>query len=137
MEVHVKRLITLAMTALLLAAAPVAAGQSDKPKKHHGDKDAAAIDAGTHVTVVFGTRDIELVRRHYESRFSSLPPGLQKKVARGGSLPPGWQKKIEPFPVALERELSPLPAGYSRGVFDAHAVIYNSKGTIIDVAVLF
>lgn len=23
-----------------------------------------------------------------------LPPGLQKKVARGGDLPPGWQKKI-------------------------------------------
>jgi hypothetical protein len=24
----------------------------------------------------------------------SLPPGLQKKVARGDSLPPGWQKKL-------------------------------------------
>lgn len=23
-----------------------------------------------------------------------LPPGLQKKVARGGELPPGWQKKL-------------------------------------------
>ncbi|KIO35696.1 MULTISPECIES: hypothetical protein [unclassified Shewanella] len=24
----------------------------------------------------------------------SLPPGLQKKVARGEPLPPGWQKKL-------------------------------------------
>jgi len=24
-----------------------------------------------------------------------LPPGLKKKVARGGELPPGWQKKLE------------------------------------------
>lgn len=24
----------------------------------------------------------------------SLPPGLQKKVARGGELPPGWQDKL-------------------------------------------
>lgn len=24
-----------------------------------------------------------------------LPPGLQKKVARGGELPPGWKKKLE------------------------------------------
>jgi len=24
----------------------------------------------------------------------ALPPGLQKKVARGGQLPPGWQKKV-------------------------------------------
>ncbi|AZZ94980.1 hypothetical protein EUZ85_00515 [Hahella sp. KA22] len=23
-----------------------------------------------------------------------LPPGLQKKVDRGGQLPPGWQKKL-------------------------------------------
>ena len=44
---------------------------------------------------------------------------------------------MEPFPVALERGLPPLPAGYHRGVFDAHAVIYNSKGMIVDVAVLF
>lgn len=25
---------------------------------------------------------------------SGLPPGLAKKVARGGDLPPGWQKKV-------------------------------------------
>ncbi|MFT6927834.1 MAG: hypothetical protein ACJAZP_003479 [Psychromonas sp.] len=24
----------------------------------------------------------------------SLPPGLQKKIARGDNLPPGWQKKL-------------------------------------------
>jgi len=24
----------------------------------------------------------------------NLPPGLQKKLARGGELPPGWQKKV-------------------------------------------
>lgn len=25
----------------------------------------------------------------------SLPPGLRKKLERGGELPPGWQKKVE------------------------------------------
>jgi hypothetical protein len=32
----------------------------------------------------------------YAKKFgeSSLPPGLQKKVARGKPLPPGWQKKL-------------------------------------------
>ena len=54
-----------------------------------------------------------------------------------GQLPPGWDKKIEPFPASLERECAPLPAGYRRGVIDAQAVIYNSRGTIIDVVVLF
>ncbi len=28
-----------------------------------------------------------------EGKHKSLPPGLQKKVARGEPLPPGWQKK--------------------------------------------
>ncbi len=36
----------------------------------------------------------------------SLPPGLQKKVARGGSLPPGWRKKVARGEV-LDRDLAP------------------------------
>ncbi|MBY6210112.1 hypothetical protein KUV95_00960 [Microbulbifer agarilyticus] len=35
---------------------------------------------------------------------SDLPPGLQKKVARGGELPPGWKKKLAPGYV-LEDEI--------------------------------
>jgi len=29
-----------------------------------------------------------------DKKKKALPPGLQKKVARGGQLPPGWQKKV-------------------------------------------
>jgi hypothetical protein len=139
----VRRWIGVTMTALLLAGASVGAGQTGKQKKHHGGENAAATETDrsgrTNVAVrmVFGADDLRQIRRYYAPRFSNLPPGLQKKVARGGSLPPGWQKKMEPFPVALERGLPPLPAGYSRGVIDAHAVIYNARGMIIDVAVLF
>lgn len=42
----------------------------------------------------------------------SLPPGLQKKVARGGKLPPGWEKKLthgEVMPVEVYQECHPLP----------------------------
>ena len=138
-----KFLISVPVSVLLLTGLAVAATNADKEKvNQHGKKSAASHtdrggrpDAVVHVT--FGTGEIQLVRTHYAPRFRNLPPGLQKKLARGGSLPPGWQKKIEPFPVALERELTPLPTGYSRGVIDAHAVIYKSTGTIIDAAVLF
>jgi hypothetical protein len=44
---------------------------------------------------------------------------------------------MQPLPATLERECAPLPAGYRRGVIDAHAVIYDSHGIIVDVAVLF
>ena len=50
-----------------------------------------------------------ILRNYYAPRYRNLPPGLQKKVARGGQLPPGWQKKFEPFPVVLERQLPVLP----------------------------
>ena len=41
-----------------------------------------------------------------------LPPGLAKKVARGGQLPPGWQKKCvkgEIMPEPVFRQCHPLP----------------------------
>ena len=42
----------------------------------------------------------------------SLPPGLQKKLARGGELPPGWQKKVargEVLDAGLYRQSRLLP----------------------------
>ena len=55
----------------------------------------------------------------------SLPPGLAKKLARGGTLPPGWQMKVargevmdyetynnaSPLPDELLRKLSSIPEG--------------------------
>jgi len=44
----------------------------------------------------------------------SLPPGLQKKLARGGELPPGWQKKVargEVLDMPLYRQSRRLPEG--------------------------
>ena len=41
-----------------------------------------------------------------------LPPGLAKKVARGGDLPPGWQKKCvrgEIMPLEVYKQCHPLP----------------------------
>lgn len=134
------RLIAATLAIVLLAAAHPDAGGRPKQKKARGPKHEATVvhaGAGILVHVEFGSGEIDLVRRHYAPRFSGLPPGLQKKVARGGTLPPGWQKKLEPFPPVLERRMRPLPLGYRRGVFDAHAVIYDSRGAIIDVAVLF
>ena len=100
---------------------------------HPGDADATPLVA--HVS--WTTHDVEIIRRYYVPRYRNLPPGLQKKYQRTGQLPPGWQKKMEPFPATLERDCAPLPAGYRRGVLDAHAVIYNSHGTVVDVTVLF
>jgi hypothetical protein len=42
----------------------------------------------------------------------NLPPGLQKKLDRGGSLPPGWENKFrrgEILPVEVYQQCHPLP----------------------------
>ncbi len=64
-------------------------------------------------------------KKKYKVKRKSLPPGLAKKLARGGTLPPGWQKKVArgevmdyeeynnaiPLPEELLRKLPTMPEG--------------------------
>ncbi|HSC28618.1 MAG TPA: hypothetical protein VLD67_15180 [Vicinamibacterales bacterium] len=135
------RFILALIVGLLLGGVVVSTEPSDQGKKkqkaERTNPDRGS-DARVAVHVVFATGDVAVLRHHYAPRYRNLPPGLQKKVSRGGALPPGWQKKFEPFPTVVERELRPLPDGYRRGVIDGHAVIFDSRTkVVVDVAVLF
>lgn len=137
-----KRLIGATLAALALAGTVVnAASEQGKRKKDvtHGSVVHAGDDrSSVAFRVAFGSREVEVMRAHYAPRYRNLPKGLAKKVARGKPLPPGWQKKWEPLPAVVERELAVLPPHHHRGVFEGHAVIYNSRTqTVIDIAVLF
>jgi hypothetical protein len=137
-----KRLVGAMLVGFLLGGTVAEGTQGNGKKK--GQAEPAKYDKSgkpeSHVSLhlVFGRADVVILRDYYGPRYRDLPPGLQKKVARGGELPPGWRKKFETFPAEVDRRLAPLPAGYGRGVIDGHAVIYNSKtNVIVDVAVLF
>jgi hypothetical protein len=125
----------------MMLAADQGRGASARDQRNDdrgGAADRAADRSATQVTLVFSPGDLRLIRAHYESRYRSLPPGLQKKLARGGTLPPGWDKKMEAFPAALERDLVVLPGGHRRGVMDGHAVIYHPiTHAILDIVSLF
>ena len=128
--------------ALLIQTTAAAAPDKDKDKnknKGNGKQETVAVaDTRVAVHVVFTSGDVRIIREHYAPRYRNLPPGLRKKVARGGALPPGWQKKYEPFPDTLERRLGRLSPEYRRGIFDGQAVIYDRRSNVvIDVAVLF
>lgn len=131
----------LLATALVIAAAvPLAADQKSHGSHGNGGKHEETGADGTRVSadIHFSVGEQRVIHDYYAPRYQSLPPGLQKKVARGKPLPPGWQKKLEPFPREVERRLAPLPAGYGRGVIDGHAVIYSTGShAVVDVAVLF
>ena len=77
-----------------------------------------------------------------------LPPGLQKKLARGGQLPAGWQTKVargevldgdilrhsELIPDELARRLPALHDGEAiRRVGDKVVRVLEGNGTVIDV----
>jgi len=86
----------------------------------------------------FEPRDARIVTEYYTPRRRELPPGLQKKLYRGGHLPPGWEKRMQPMPVVVERQLVPVPAGYSRGYIDGYAVIYSPRTqVVIDIMAVF
>jgi hypothetical protein len=137
-----KRLVWIALGSLLfqatLSAGPIKDNKGKNQSHRHAARGDERADTRVGVRVAFGSADITLIREHYAPRYRNLPPGLRKKVARGGQLPPGWQKKFEPFPVVIERRLPVLSPEYRRGVIDGHAVIYNARtNVVIDVAVLF
>jgi hypothetical protein len=85
----------------------------------------------------FVEREVRVIREYYRPHHRPLPRGLRHRYYRTGYLPRGWAKRIRPIPVYVERDLIVLPHGYHRGIIDGHAVIYNSRGMIIDIAVLF
>ena len=123
-----------------LAAAGTAAAEQGRGRGRGDDRGASgtAPNAPVQVNVVFSPQDITVIRTHYGNRFKSLPPGLQKKLARGGSLPPGWEKKMEPFPATLIRTLPVLGENRRYGIYDGHAVVYNPiTHAILDIVSLF
>jgi hypothetical protein len=89
----------------------------------HGPKGKTHFVSSDPAQVVITPRERILVRdkilllgddgwREYNLKATSLPPGLAKKVARGGSLPPGWQKKVvvgEVLPGSIFDLASPVP----------------------------
>jgi len=77
-----------------------------------------------------------------------VPPGLQKKVARGGDLPPGWQKKVAkgevlspdvyrhatPLPVELTKKLPKAPDGTVLVKVEGKVIrLYEATRTVLDV----
>ncbi len=77
-----------------------------------------------------------------------LPPGLRKKVERGGELPPGWQKKVargevmdpvvyeraRPLPPVLVKTLPPPPPGTVIVTVEGKVVrLLEATRTILDV----
>jgi hypothetical protein len=138
------RCVILLLSSGLLWTTPASAkhwhDDDDHWKKHahnEGDEEDRHFDhsAGG---CYFQPHEMRVISGYYAPRFRNLPPGLQKKLYRGGHLPPGWEGRVEPIPVIVDRQLAPVPVGYRRGYIDGYALVYNSHTrVVIDVFAVF
>lgn len=84
----------------------------------------------------FGERDREVLQgclAGYD--FESLPPGIQKKLARGGTLPPGQAKKLRSLPDSCTARLSRPPRGVVRIIFGDRVVLVDGSDRILDILI--
>lgn len=83
---------------------------------------------------VFSEHDVYILRdclADYE--FESLPPGIQKKLARGGTLPPGQAKKLRRLPGSCTTRLEPLPRDVDRIIYGNRIILVAGGSHIIDI----
>ena len=104
-------------------------GQGNPGKS--AESSSAGGTSATVVNVSFGTNDVRAIQQYYGAHPVNLPPGLQKKIAKGQPLPPGWQKKLQPFPSDVVARMGPACGYCGRGVIDGYGVIYDKKTAVI------
>jgi hypothetical protein len=106
-------------------------GKGSGKGKSKGNQGKSGGSSAAVVNLSFGANDVQVIHQYYGSHPVNLPPGLQKKLAKGKPLPPGWQKKLQPFPSDVVVRLS-APCDYcGRGVIDGYGVIFDKKTAIV------
>ena len=93
------------------------------------------------VEVAFTSREIQVIRNHYETDRTSksrgksrsnrkrLPPGIQKNLARGKPLPPGIAKQTLPY--ELRQALPPVRDGHERIIVDGRILLVEIATQVV------
>jgi len=96
--------------------------------KGHGDNDYGG---------GFADRDREVLNSCLSGyQYESLPPGIQKKLARGGSLPPGQAKKLHALPDSCNARLPRLPNDTERIIYGDRVILVQAHTKILDILVM-
>ena len=128
MRITTVSLAALAAIGLLAGPAPAVLAQPAQPH-------VAAPGSPSVGDIIFSELERRLIRDYYGRnpvrKVKPLPPGIQKKIARGGTVPPGIAKRY--LPGELERQL-PVRAGYERRVVGRDVVLVEqATGLILDI----
>jgi hypothetical protein len=130
--------LSLLLAAALTVPTPAFAGNKGK-KAHNGPPQQIHMSQATVALITVTERTIiyDYVNQYRGALIATpgtvkpLPPGIAKKVARGGSLPPGIAKRY--LPQDLLVQLPPRP-GYQWVVVDNDVVLIAvATGLIVDI----
>lgn len=140
------RILAAALVLLLALASPaLAQGKGNPNNKGKAGKAGAEttsdeIVRGAAAGVlggVLGREEREIIHRYFSEhrdtyrKVKPLPPGIRRKVARGGTLPPGIAKQV--LPDGLHRQL-PQRDGYDYNVVGTDVVlIERTTNVIVDI----
>ena len=134
-------LISLLVACTLVAAGPALAGKKNKAANNGGNANNRSTTEQILTKAVIGGL-ITIAERaiigdyvdSHRGQFAgaeALPPGIAKKVARGGALPPGIAKKMPPG--GLLSRLPARPGQEWRVVGTDLLIIQIATGAIVDV----
>ena len=129
--------LAAAILVSVLALTGVALAQGNSNGKSNGNKNSAPASVGSGTTLAvslitaFERSTILGYVQNHQAAFpgaAALPPGIAKKLARGGSLPPGIAKRY--FPNDLIGRLPPRP-GQQWLVMGTDVVLLDAATQII------
>jgi hypothetical protein len=93
----------ICLFSLIAFNAPLAADKGSKKSKKADDTPNASVRPDGKIEFSITASERKTIQDYCDGagtkgkkgkKAKSLPPGLAKKVARGGRLPPGWEKKV-------------------------------------------
>lgn len=137
-----RTLVSLFVVLSLAAAAPASAGNGKAKNKNHGQ--SSQTDSGVTVgdvvaAAIITSQERTIILDYFATPPAAfadakpLPPGIARKLARGGTLPPGIAKRY--FPQDLIVQLPPRP-GYEWRVVGTDVVLLAAAtGLIVDILI--
>ena len=124
-------------------------GYEERRDDDRRDEDRRDDDRPRRFRIFFNDRDEHVIREYFRTEDygrglppnlrsdRDLPPGLERRLDRGGNLPEGLEHRVRPFPEDLERRMEPLPRGYWRGILAGRAMILRDDGDIVDMMYVY
>lgn len=135
------RILAAVLVLLLAAAGPALAQGKGKDKGNPGKPDnevsteevIEGVTAGV-LGAVLSNDERRIIRNYFgehpkdAGKLKELPPGIRKKIARGGTMPPGIAKQA--LPDGLHRRLPPRD-GYDYEIVGTDVVLVETATRVI------